>query len=145
MSKDKAHKKQHSAGGILFKKKGRSYQVCLISKHEGRVWSIPKGRRKEGETLEQTAEREILEETGHRGRCIHRVNDIHYHFFVKAENAIYHKTASFFLLELLEENACKPDSEAYQIAWLDPKTARNKLSYRNEKKILDTCMIFFAF
>ena len=59
---------QHSAGGLVIKKRGSRSQICLVSKKEGRVWAFPKGRVNDGEELEATAVREVLEETGLEAR-----------------------------------------------------------------------------
>ncbi len=129
--------RQHSSGGILFKKRGNHIRVCLLSKKGGKVWAIPKGRVNEGETLEQTAERELLEETGHRGKVEHLIDAIDYYFFLKENNTFYHKTVSFYLISLIEENAQERDEEADEVRWFDIGQAKSRLSYLNEKKILE--------
>ncbi len=127
---------QHSAGGLLVKKRGNRTQVCLVSKKSGRIWAFPKGRVDPGETLEQTAEREILEETGHRGEVLEKLEAIEYYFFLKENSTFYHKTVTFFLMRLMEENCQPRDQEADAVAWFDVGVARRRLSYLNEKKIL---------
>lgn len=127
---------QHSAGGLLIKKRGSRAQICLVSKKEGRVWAFPKGRVNEGETLESTAMREILEETGHRAEVVEKLDVIEYYFFLKENSTFYHKTVTFFLMRLTEEDAQPRDEEADSVGWYDVGVAKKKLSYLNEKKIL---------
>lgn len=127
---------QHSAGGLVVKKLGNRSQLCLVAKKNGRVWAFPKGRVDPGETLEQTAVREILEETGHRASIIDKLDTIEYYFFLKENNTFYHKTVTFFLMRLEEENARPRDQEADCVGWYDAGVAKKKLSYLNEKKIL---------
>ena len=127
---------QHSAGGLVVKKKGNKAQICLVSKKNGRVWAFPKGRMDEGETREETARREILEETGHKVEIIDELDVIEYYFFLKENNTFYHKTVTFFLTKLLVEDAQPRDQEADAVAWFDAGVAKKKLSYLNEKKIL---------
>lgn len=127
---------QHSAGGLVVKKKGNRPQICLVSKKGGRVWAFPKGRVDEGETLEQTAVREVLEETGHKASIIDKLDTIEYYFFLKENNTFYHKTVTFFLMKLTKENAQERDQEADSVGWYDAGVAKKKLSYLNEKKIL---------
>lgn len=127
---------QHSAGGILVKKKGNRPQICLLSKRGGRVWAFPKGRVKPGESLEQTAEREILEETGHRAQALEKLDVIEYCFFLKENQTFYQKTVTFFLMSLVEEDAQPRDDEADSVGWYDVGVAKKKLSYLNEKKTL---------
>ena len=127
---------QHSAGGLLVKKKGNRAQICLVSKKGGRVWAFPKGRVDTGESLEETAVREVLEETGHEGSVIDKLDVIEYYFFLKENNTFYHKTVTFFLMKLENEDVQPRDEAADSVGWYDAGVAKKKLSYLNEKKIL---------
>lgn len=124
---------QMSAGGVVFKRERNKFKICLVSKRGGRIWSLPKGRVDKGETYEQTAEREILEETGHRTQAIDKLHEIEYYFFLKETGTLYHKFVFFYLMQLLEENAHPRDGEADEVAWFEINEAYRKLSYINEK------------
>lgn len=128
--------KQHSAGGVVVKKRGSRPQICLVSKNEGRVWAFPKGRVDPGETLEETATREVLEETGHRAEVVEKLDTIEYYFFLRENSTFYHKTVTFYLMRVTEENAAERDEEAHSVGWYDVGVAKKKLSYLNEKKVL---------
>ena len=52
-----------AAGGIVHNTEG---QILMIFRRG--VWDLPKGKAEEGETVEETAVREVLEETGIRAR-----------------------------------------------------------------------------
>jgi 8-oxo-dGTP pyrophosphatase MutT (NUDIX family) len=53
-----------SAGGIVIASRGHAKFVVLLRRHDG-YWVLPKGhRKKEDENIEQTALREVCEETG---------------------------------------------------------------------------------
>ena len=59
-----------SAGGLVVRKQGDQFEVALIARYDRRhrlVWSLPKGHIEQGETAEQTAIREVAEETGIHG------------------------------------------------------------------------------
>lgn len=127
---------QHSAGGVVFKREGNRFKVCLLSKRGGRVWAFPKGRVDPGESLEETAAREVLEETGHRADVEAKLDEINYYFFLKENKTFYHKTVTFFLMRLVEEDARERDQEADSVRWFDIGEARKRLSYLNEKKVL---------
>ena len=54
-----------SAGGLLFRiRPGRPLEICLIHLQLKDEWSLPKGRKDRGESVEETALREVYEETG---------------------------------------------------------------------------------
>lgn len=124
---------QMSAGGVVFKRERNKYKICLVSKRGGRIWALPKGRVDAGETYEQTAEREILEETGHRTQAIDKLHEIEYYFYLKETGTLYHKFVFFYLMQVLEENAHPRDGEADEVAWFEIGEAYRKLSYINEK------------
>jgi 8-oxo-dGTP pyrophosphatase MutT (NUDIX family) len=127
---------QHSAGGVLWKREGHRLRICLVSKKSGRIWALPKGRLDQGETPEQTAHREILEETGHLAEVGNQIDEIHYYFFLNENQTYYHKTVTFFTMKLKQENHQQRDTEADEVAWFDFPEALRRLSYLNEKKIL---------
>ena len=52
--------KHHSAGGVLI----NDHKFYLIFKYTKNEWKIPKGHVEEGESLQETALREVREETG---------------------------------------------------------------------------------
>ena len=57
-------KKEICAGGVVFtKKEGEPYFLLIKGRTPG-WWVFPKGHSEEGETLIETARREIREETG---------------------------------------------------------------------------------
>ncbi|MBS2038650.1 NUDIX hydrolase [bacterium] len=127
---------QHSAGGVVYKREGHRLKICLVSKKNGRIWALPKGRLDPGETTEQTAYREILEETGHQSNVGAKIDEIHYYFFLNENQTYYHKTVTFYVMRVTTENAQQRDQEADEVAWFDFPEALRKLSYLNEKKIL---------
>lgn len=140
---EEREERQISAGGVVYKKEGGRIFVCLISKKGGRIWALPKGRVLPGEDLEDTARREIAEETGHLTHVSDILDEITYYFYVKEESILYHKTVYFFLLPLIEEDFCQPDGEADSIVWLAPGEAYKRLTYINEKEVMKKAQKIF--
>lgn len=134
---------QHSAGGVVYKRDRHRARICLVSKKGGRVWALPKGRLDPGETPDQTAKREVLEETGHRAGISCLIDEIHYYFFLNENQTYYHKTVTFYLMPLEEENVQEKDGEADEVAWFEFPEALRRLSYLNEKKILKKAQRLF--
>ena len=63
-------REEFSAGGVLFK----DGEVLLI-KNPSDVWTFPKGLVKAGEKPENTAIREVFEETGVKGKIVAPIGD----------------------------------------------------------------------
>jgi 8-oxo-dGTP diphosphatase len=133
---DRKEEIQMSAGGVLYRKDGNAIKVCLIAKKGKRVWALPKGRVDPGETPEVTAQREVLEETGHFARVADKIDAIDYYFFWKDTNTLYHKVVYFYLMPLETEGLVPKDSEADAVAWFTLGDAYRKLTYLNEKEII---------
>ncbi len=55
---------EKSCGGIIFYKTRQNVKILLVKNNNGRYWSFPKGHIEDGETEQETAIREIKEETG---------------------------------------------------------------------------------
>lgn len=127
---------QHSAGGVVFKKEEGGVKICLITKKKGAVWALPKGRVSEGETFEETAVREVREETGHLAEVNVKLDEIEYYFYWNENNTFYHKSVKFYLMPLKAENVGPRDHEAETVIWATPEEAYRKLTYLNEKEVL---------
>ena len=82
-----------SAGGVVLRHIRGEWQVAIIepniinadtitrrakARPEGTVFALPKGGVDEGETPEQSADREVFEETGVRGLRLFRLTTIRY-------------------------------------------------------------------
>lgn len=66
-------KEEFSAGGVLLK----DGEVLLI-KNPSDVWTFPKGLVESGENPEETAIREVSEETGVKGKIVAPIGEIRY-------------------------------------------------------------------
>ncbi|RSX54524.1 DNA mismatch repair protein MutT [Bifidobacterium dolichotidis] len=128
--------REYSAGGLVFDDQGR---VAIIARHSrsGHLeWCLPKGHIEKGETPQQTAVREVHEETGILGEVIDSIATIDYWFTGTSQRV--HKLVHHFALrqiggELTVEG--DPDHEAENAIWVDFADLDDVLSYPNERKI----------
>jgi len=127
---------QCSAGGVVYKKEGDKYKICIIAKRNFRVWALPKGRVAEGETPKETAVREVMEETGHLSEIKGKIDQIDYYFYWKDNDTMYHKFVYFYLMPLIKENVQKRDQEADAVRWVMVGEAHKMLTYINEKEVM---------
>jgi ADP-ribose pyrophosphatase YjhB (NUDIX family) len=63
------------AGCIVMNDKN---EVLLVSEPDKIVWTYPKGHAENGENVEDTAKREVFEETGYKVQIIRRLSDVTY-------------------------------------------------------------------
>ncbi|HET6276797.1 MAG TPA: NUDIX hydrolase [Candidatus Cybelea sp.] len=132
-----------SAGGLLLRRRGSSYDALLIGRGDPpRVWTLPKGHVEARESTEQAALREVHEETGCWGEIITRLNEISYWFYVG--KAKHRKAVTFFLMRYLSGNPANHDHEVDDAAWFDLTQARKTLKYVNEKRLVDLALEFMV-
>ena len=92
----------YSAGGVVLRHSERGAELVLgRRRHDGRhtIWSLPKGTPDGDETPEETAMREVREETGLRVRILDTIGDIHYRFV--RDGRRIDKTVHYYLMEAI--------------------------------------------
>ncbi len=70
--------KEISSGGVVYRDLNGITEVALI--RVGHRWCLPKGQVEKGEELQETALREVKEETGLDGEVVAKIGDISYWF-----------------------------------------------------------------
>lgn len=129
-------KRAFSSGGILFREEAKGPLVALISRAGGKIWCLPKGLVEKGETAQETALREVQEETGLTGKIIQKVGDVTYWFVAPEEKARIFKKVSFFLLQYTGGDPQEHDLEVDEVAWFPIDEAMARLTYANERKLV---------
>ena len=130
--------REYSAGGVVFRSTDKGVEFLLIEDLKGR-WSVPKGHVESGETLEQTALREIGEETGLHNTRIHEKLD-KVHFFYRFEGKLIFMTTYIFLIEANdpEEPIVVEESEGIVGArWCPAKTAQQVRESKALKNLME--------
>ena len=125
---------EHSAGSIIFRIEKGEILFLLLHYEEGH-WGAPKGHIEKGETLEQTALREIREETG--------LTDINFVPGFQAKNHYtYNKGGQFsnkcvvFFLSQTRNIDVRLSDEHLEYAWLPFAEAQLKVTFKSEKEVL---------
>ena len=129
-----------SAGGVVLAEPRPDAPVALVAHRSVRgalQWTLPKGAQEEGETVEQTALREVREETGLKVELIGRLDTIDYWFVWAPEKTRYHKFVHYFLMRAVGGDFAEHDHEMEEAAWFEPAQARRRMSFANERKLLD--------
>jgi 8-oxo-dGTP pyrophosphatase MutT (NUDIX family) len=128
--------REFTAGGMVWRKVGGVYQILMIQDRMGR-WTIPKGHVEEGESLEETALREIGEETGLRELKLgERLDKIH--FFYRREGKLIFMTTYVFLIEATgdSDGVVPEDSEGIaDVKWFPAEEAIRLVEYRDTERL----------
>src|SRR5205823_5548117 len=120
------------------------YEVALIRvlrARGGTAWALPKGWVEQGEEPEQTAVREVREETGLQTRVLRKVDEISYQFYSRADHDRISKTVHLFLLECLGGDTADHDTEVEEARWFPIEEASQRLTYKNEREALEKAAV----
>lgn len=131
-----------SSGGVVFRPAGAAREVALIrvARSDSRAWTLPKGWVEKGEDLEQTAVREVREETGLDAKILRKLGEITYEFYSRADRSRVHKTVHLFLLECLGGDTADHDDEVEEVRWFPLSDAVQALTYKNERDMLESAV-----
>ena len=131
-----------SAGGVIIDIMGGFAWLALIARHNraGRLeWCLPKGHIESGETLVETAVREVKEETGIIGRALLTLGTIDY-WFSTPQFRVY-KRVHHYMLEALDGEISiegDPDHEVVDARWFRLDSVQGRLTFSNERRIAQT-------
>ena len=123
---------EKSCGAVIFRRAEDGWNVLLIRHTKGRHISFPKGHVEPGETESQTAEREILEETGLKVRVDRRC---------RAENRYNirpdtQKLVVIFAAVTTQTEITPQPEEIAEAFWLPVEEAAARLTYERDRKIM---------
>lgn len=121
-----------AAGGLVFRRTGKGKLKILIA-HRPRYddWSLPKGKADDGETPEETAVREVLEETGCHCRIVAPLGTSRY----RISNGV--KEVQWFAMRPLPDSpGFQPNDEIDEIKWLSRSKAIDELDYENDRSLI---------
>lgn len=131
----------YSVGGVVLDEHGRVAVIQTLSLLGETVWGLPKGHPKEREEPRETARREVREETGLRAEVLGRqpAGTVEYTFTAKDGERVT-KRVDFYLMRATGGDPADHDGEVLEVALLPPADARARLSYENERNLLDAVL-----
>lgn len=124
---------EKSCGAVVFwRQKGGPTLFLLVKNRNGRHWGFPKGHVEAGESEEQTAAREVCEETGLRVEICKDFREVSiYRPFGRIR-----KQVVFFMAEKQEGNVTIQHAEIDRFQWATASQAQNLFRYENDKRVL---------
>ncbi|MYC06041.1 MAG: NUDIX domain-containing protein [Chloroflexi bacterium] len=132
-----------SMGGVVARTRGGDVEfvVCGFDAQQGNVvWGLPKGTPEDGETREQTALREVNEETGLQVRIDDFVGSIDYCFARFDDGAPCHKVVHFYLMSAYGGDLSLHDHEFDYVRWLPAPEALRTLTHDNEVRVVKNAL-----
>lgn len=127
-----------SAGGVVCEEHGGDVMVAVCGRLKTGLWALPKGTPDSGETLEETALREVREETGLSVEIAAPLGHIEYWFTRDSERI--HKQVYFYLMRPCGGTFDDHDPEFDVVRWVSAVEARDTLTYPSEREVLQRAM-----
>jgi 8-oxo-dGTP diphosphatase len=121
-----------AAGGVVLRptKKGR-LKILVTHRPAYDDWSLPKGKADPGETLEQTAVREVREETGYNCRIVAPLGQTRYPVSGGTKEVSW-----YAMRPLPSSKGFAPNHEVDGINWLSRKKAAVLLDYERDRELV---------
>jgi len=122
-----------SSGAVVV---GPADRILLLRRADEDIWCLPKGTVEPGESLEETAVREVREETGLRVRLLRPLHEVGYSFFWPPGGVNYDKTVAYFLAEPIG-GGLEPEPGFDEARWVTRGEAMRLLHWKNDKEVVD--------
>jgi 8-oxo-dGTP pyrophosphatase MutT (NUDIX family) len=119
-----------AAGGLVERKMNGGVRLAIVRRTRYGDWVLPKGKPDGDETLEETAVREVREETGCEARIVAGRYSIEY-FVGRAL-----KVVTFFRMEYTTDGFAIDPSEIQEVVWVQPGEAIARRTYYTERSIV---------
>ncbi len=127
---------EFSAGGVVYKKSGGK-TLILVSQHsQHHGWVFAKGLigdHIKGESKEETAVREVKEETGILGKIIRPLTPVEYWYEFGGEKI--KKRVYYFIMEYVNGDTNDHDFEMENVEWLEKAKVLDRLTFPSDKKV----------
>lgn len=119
----------------MYRRRGQRVEVCLIATAGRTRWQLPKGRIEPGETKEEAALREVLEETGLEAEIEEHLGEISFRYVRKQRKRI-HKRVVFFLMVYQDGSTDDHDDEVDEARFFAIDEALERLTFESERDIV---------
>jgi 8-oxo-dGTP pyrophosphatase MutT (NUDIX family) len=134
-----------SAGGVVWRRTAPAeLEILLCYRKAENLWALPKGTPEPGENMEQTALREVREETGVEVEADGVVGDINYWFSRPAEGVRFRKTVHHFLFRPIGGDTSLHDHEFDDVRWIEVQEGLKLMTYQNEVRIVREAITIIA-
>jgi 8-oxo-dGTP diphosphatase len=119
-----------AAGGLVERLMSGGLRLAVVCRTRYGDWVLPKGKPDEDESIEETALREVIEETGCRARIVGQGYSIEYPIGRAT------KVVTFFRMEFVTDGFAIDPDEIKEVVWLTPRDALARLTYESERSVV---------
>jgi 8-oxo-dGTP pyrophosphatase MutT (NUDIX family) len=130
---------ERSAGGVVVR---GDEAIVIVPTRRGaqgqKVLALPKGHVDPGETPDQTALREVREETGVEAEMVEKLGDVRY-FYQRSGRRIF-KRVTFYLFSYRAGSLEDHDDEVEEARWMPLEEAIEALSYDGEREMAERAL-----
>jgi len=121
-----------AAGGLILHRSGKgNLKILVVHRPSYDDWGLPKGKADKGESPEETAIREVLEETGYECRIVAPLETTRH----RISNGV--KEVRWFAMRPLPSSpGFKQNEEIDRIRWVSRKKAKEILDYKNDRLLI---------
>jgi 8-oxo-dGTP diphosphatase len=119
-----------AAGGLVVRRVAGQLEIAVVHRPVHQDWSYPKGKLEEGETFEDAAQREVLEETGLVCQLLRFVGHTDY-----ADRKGRPKVVAYWVMSVVA-GAFASNEEVDELRWVDVEVAGQLLTYERDRELL---------
>src|SRR5262245_51640057 len=117
----------HAGGVVRSVRNGQPLFLLVRARRPPHDWVLPKGHIEEGETAEETARREVREESGVKADVVRHVGDVAYTFSRR------HLRVRYFLMNAVGTTT---PLENREIRWCSAAEAERLLNFDNAREMV---------
>lgn len=119
-----------AGGGLVWRMGPNGYEIAVVYRSRYNDWSLPKGKLKKGESFQQAAFREVMEETGCEADIVCFAGEIRY------DTILGPKIVRYWHMQVLNQSCANPAQDVDQVRWISPSEAMHMLTYPLETELL---------
>ncbi|UCG26280.1 MAG: NUDIX hydrolase [Chloroflexota bacterium] len=125
-----------AAGGLIWRKRQRGWQILAVHRARYDDWSLPKGKLESGETWQEAAEREVTEETGLTVTFLDFAGATTYYHGRRPKVVLFWNTTVSGETDSGQDSSGEQSPEVDEMKWLDADQAAERLSYPAERALV---------